>query len=359
MPSFMPQALHALASLIVSRMGSAPEETDEVADHLVRANLSGHDSHGVGMLPAYVRLLQDGLLVPNQTPHTVLDAGALLVIDARRGFGQRMTADAVRRAIARARDTGACVLALRNASHVGRIGTYAELAASAGMAFTAFVNVADGRDVQAPWACAEARLGTNPFCAAVPGLGTDGHEPALLLDMATTTIAAGKARVAFNKGMPVPEGSLIDANGQPTNAPAGFIRDRTGAMLSFGRHKGSGLAVMCEIMAGAIGGGQRVDEPTRGGILNSMLATVIDLSRLGDPAVIAENIEATKSHIRSSHLAPGFDEVLLPGEPERRAAQHRAEVGIEVDATTWHEIREAAGKIGVNASEIDRAVGAN
>ena len=183
--------------------------------------------------------------------------------------------------------------------------------------------------------------------------------PALLLDMATTTIAAGKARVAFNKGMPVPEGSLIDASGQPTNDPAGFIRDRTGAMLSFGRHKGSGLAVMCEIMAGAIGGGQRVDEPTRGGILNSMLATVIDLSRLGDPAAIAENIEATKSHIRTSRLAPGFDEVLLPGEPERRAAQHRARVGVEVDATTWQEIREAAGKIGITASEIDRAVGAN
>ena len=198
MASFMPQALHALTTLIVSRMGSAPEETEEVADHLVRANLSGHDSHGVGMLPTYVRLLQDGLLVPNQTPHTVLDAGALLVIDARRGFGQRMAADAVRRAIARARETGACVLALRNASHVGRIGTYAELAASAGMAFTAFVNVADGRDVQAPWACAEAHLGTNPFCAAVPGLAVDDEAPALLLDMATTTIAAGKARVAFN-----------------------------------------------------------------------------------------------------------------------------------------------------------------
>jgi uncharacterized oxidoreductase len=359
MPSFTPQALHALTSLVVGRMGSAPDETAEVADHLVRANLSGHDSHGVGMLPAYVRLLQDGLLVPNQTSHTVLDAGALLVIDARRGFGQRMAADAVRRAIARARETGACVLALRNASHVGRIGTYAELAARAGMVFTAFVNVADGRDIQAPWACAEPRLGTNPFCAAVPGLAGDSDAPALLLDMATTTIAAGKARVAFNKGTPVPEGSLIDANGQPTNDPAGFIRDRTGAMLPFGRHKGSGLAVMCEIMAGAIGGGQRADEPTRGGILNSMLATVIDLSRLGDPAAIAQNIEATKSHIRSSRLAPGFDEVKLPGEPERRVAQERARVGVEVDATTWGEIREAAGKLGITAAEINRVVGAN
>jgi hydroxycarboxylate dehydrogenase B len=354
MPTFAPRALHALASLIVARMGSSPDETEQVADHLVRANLAGHDSHGVGMLPAYVRLLQDGLLVPNQTPHTVLDAGALLVIDARRGFGQRMAAEAVRGAIARARETGACVLALRNSSHVGRIGTYAEMAASAGMAFTAFVNVADGRDIQAPWACAEPRLGTNPFCTAVPGQPGDDDGPALLLDMATTTIAAGKARVAFNKGVPVPEGSLIDADARPTNDPAGFIRDQTGAMLPFGRHKGSGLAIMCEIMAGAIGGGQRADEPTRGGILNSMLATVIDLARLGDPAAIARNVEATKSHIRSSRVAPGFDEILLPGEPERRAAQQRAHAGIEVDETTWHDIRQAAGKLGITEAEIDR-----
>ncbi len=355
MPTFTPQALYALTHLIAERMGSAPDEAHEVADHLVRANLAGHDSHGVGMLPAYVRLLQDGLLVPNQTPEIVLDAGALLVIDARRGYGQRMTANAVRSAIARARELGACVLALRNASHIGRIGTYGELAAREGMAFTAFVNVTDHRDVQAPWACAEPRLGTNPFCTAVPGV--DG--PALLLDMATTTIAAGKARVAYNKGVAVPEGSLIDAAGQPTDDPAGFIRDHSGALLSFGRHKGSGLAVMCEIMAGAIGGGQRVDQPTSNGILNSMLAIVIDVSRLGDPASIAAAVESTKAHIRSSRVAPGFDEVLLPGEPERRAAAERREAGVPVDAQTWQDIRDAAGKLGITAAEIDRAVGAN
>jgi len=356
MPTFTPQALHALTMLIARRMGSAEDEAATVADHLIRANLAGHDSHGVGMLPHYVRLLQDGKLVPNQTPHTVLDAGALLVIDARRGVGQRMAADAVRRAIGRARDLGACVLALRNASHVGRIGTYAELAAREGCAFIAFVNVADGRDIQAPWACAEPRLGTNPFCAAVPG-GEDG--PALMLDMATTTIAAGKARVAYNKGVAVPDDCLIDADGHPTNDPTGVMRDRTGAMLSFGRHKGSGLAVMCEIMAGAIGGGQRADEPASGGTLNSMLATVIDLAQLGDPAVIAAHVASTMGHIRSSRVAPGFDEVLLPGEPERRAAQAREAAGIEVDATTWQEIREAAGRLGIDTAEIDRAVGAN
>ena len=355
MPNFRPQSLYALTHLFARRMGSATEEADIVADHLVRANLAGHDSHGVGMLPAYVRLLQDGKLVPNQVPETVLDAGALLVIDARRGFGQRMALDAVDRAIGRARETGACVLALRNSAHIGRIGTYGERAARAGMAFVAFVNVADIGWAQAPWGCAEPRLGTNPFCVAVPG--EDGA--ALLLDMATTTIAAGKARVAYNKGVTVPDGSLIDADGHPTVDPTGYIRDRVGAMLPFGRHKGSGLAVMCEIMAGAIAGGQRAEQEASGGVMNSMLATVIDVARLDEPAVMAGAIEATKSHIRSSRTAPGFDEVLLPGEPEQRSAEARTRAGIEVDEVTWREIRGAAESLRITQVEIDQAIGAN
>src|SRR5436305_5373617 len=123
MPNFTAHSLHSLASLIVRQMGSSAEETAVVADHLVRANLSGHDSHGVGMLPTYVRLLGDGLLVPNQTLRPVIDHGALLVFDAGLGFGQRMAADAVRAAMARAGETGACTLGLRNSAHIGRIGT--------------------------------------------------------------------------------------------------------------------------------------------------------------------------------------------------------------------------------------------
>ena len=355
MPTLSPHALKAVTHLIARRMGSEDGEAEQVADHLVRANLAGHDSHGVGMLPAYVRLLHAGLLVPNQTPETVLDAGALLVIDARRGYGQRMAADAVRRAIARAKEVGACVLAFRNSSHIGRIGTYAELAAAVGCAFTAFVNVADHHDVQATWGAAEPRLGTNPFCAAVPG--PDG--PAVMLDMATTTIAAGKARVAYNKGVAVADGCLIDADGNPTNDPTGFIRDHTGALRAFGTHKGSGLAVMCEIMASAVAGGQGAFHEAKGGILNSMLATVIDLSKLGDAGKIAGDIQAVKAHVKSARPAPGFDEVLTPGEPERRYAAKRMVDGIEVDDTTWRDIRAAAETLGISGAEFDRVAGAN
>ena len=355
MPNFTPQALYAVVHLIATRMGSAEGEASEVADHLVRANLAGHDSHGVGMMPAYVQLLHEKLLVLNQTPDTILDFGALLVIDARRGYGQRMAAEAMRRATVRAKETGACVLALRNAAHIGRIGTYGELAAGASCAFIAFVNVTDHRDIAAPFGCAEPRLGTNPFCVALPG--QDGS--AVLLDMATTTIAAGKARVAFNKGVSVPDGALMNAAGNIVTDPTDFIREHAGALLTFGQHKGSGLAVICELLAGAVGGGRGVDEPYHGGILNSMLAIVIDLTRLGDVDLMADRAAHVKAHIRSSRLAPGHEEILLPGEPERRSAEKRRREGIPVDETTWHDICTAAGTLGVTEAEIAQVVGAN
>jgi uncharacterized oxidoreductase len=355
MLTFQPGALRAVTHLIARRMGSDEAEAIEVADHLVRANLAGHDSHGIGMLPTYVRLLHDGLLVPNQTPETVLDAGALLIIDARRGYGQRMAADAVRRAIGRAKELGACVLGLRNSAHIGRIGTYAELAVSHGCAYTSFVNVADHRDVQATFGAAEPRLGTNPFTAAVPG--PDGKP--VLLDMATTTIAAGKARVSYNKGIKVPDDCLIDETGAPTNDPTGYIRDHLGALKSFGAHKGSGLAVMCEIMATAVAGGQAAHDEAKGGVLNSMLAIVIDLAKLGDPAAIAASAGATRDHVKSARPAPGVSEVLTPGEPERLAAARRNAAGIEVDKTTWSDIRAAALTLGITDAEFDQAAHAN
>ena len=355
MLTFQPGALRAVTHLIARRMGSDEAEATEVADHLVRANLAGHDSHGVGMLPTYVRLLTDGLLVPNQTAETVLDAGALLVIDAKRGYGQRMAADAVRRAIGKAKEHGACVLALRNAAHIGRIGTYAELATAQGCAYTSFVNVADHRDVQATFGAAKPRLGTNPFTAAVPG--PDGKP--ILLDMATTTIAAGKARVAYNKGVAVPDECLIDESGAPTNDPTGYIRDHLGALKSFGAHKGSGLAVMCEIMASAVAGGQGAHEAQKGGVLNSMLAIIIDLSKIGDAGAIAASAGATRAHVKSAKPAAGVSEVLTPGEPERRAAAHRAAHGIEVDDTTWSDIRAAAAGLGIGDAEFEQASRAN
>lgn len=352
MPRLTATALYTFSHLLARRMGSAEEEAHEVADHLMRANLAGHDSHGVGMFPSYVRLLKAGLLVPNQTLEKIVDFGALLMFDARRGFGQRMAAGAVRRGIERARETGACVLGLRNSSHIGRVGTYGEMAAEAGCSFTAYVNVADHGYAQAPYGARDARLGTNPFVTALPG-----PEGAVLLDMATTAVAAGKIRVAYNKGQSLPDGVLIDAAGRPTNDPALYSRDHTAAMLSFGGHKGSGLAVLCEMMATALTGGQRAEQEKKNGTLNSMLAILIDTARLGGTETVRGAVAETVAHIRRARPAPGHDTVLLPGEPERRAEARRRTEGVEIDETSWRDIRKAALDAGLTEAEIAAAIG--
>ena len=349
MPSFAASGLRRLASEMLRRVGCSENEAQVVADHLVRSNLAGHDSHGVGNLPSYIRHAREGLFVPNQTLRTVLDAGALLQFDAGRGFGARMTAEAVGQAIARARQLGACVMGMRNASHLGRVGTYAEQCAQAGMAFVAFVNVADHQPYQAPYGGREARLGTNPFCAAVPG--ADG--PALMLDMATTTIAFNKARVAHEKRLPTPDGAIIDLAGRLTTDPAALVERHEGALTAFGLHKGSGLGILCEAMGAVLTGGQRADEPARGGVLNSMLAIVIDAAAMDSEGGLAAGFAAVGMHAKSSRPAAAFEEVLLPGEPERRASAERGEHGIPMSDAGWQGIRASAEALGLSARDVD------
>jgi len=350
MPNLPATGLRALAFAIARAWGSAEEEAAIVADHLVAANLAGHDSHGVGMLPTYVRVFRQGCLVPNRELRTVADAGAVLVFDADRGVGQRMAKLAVAQGIERARTLGAAVVALRDSCHIGRIGAYGEQAAAAGMVFLGFVNVADHDPVVAPFGAAEARLGTNPFCAAVPAVA--GEEPAVLLDMATSTIAFGKARVARNKGLPVPEGTLLDREGRPTTDPAPMVDRFEGALTAFGLHKGSGLAILCELLGAALTGGQTITDPMRHGIVNNMLAILIDPARFATGERGRTAVAAVADWIRAARPAPGFDRVRLPGEPERESRARRLAEGVPIDERSLEEIVEAGATLGLERDRL-------
>lgn len=352
MHTLSPEVLERLAFATMSALGSADEEAGIVASHLVLANLCGHDSHGVGMLPDYVRLAQEGLLMPNQTLKTLVDFGALLLFDAKRGAGQRMILEATAAGIERARAQGSCVFGVRNASHIGRVGHYAEQCAAAGMIGIFFVNVADHKPHQAPFGCSDARLGTNPFAVAVPG----EHGPTAVLDMATSTIAFGKARVARNKGVPVPPDSVIDGEGRPTTDPTRLVDERVGALKAFGQHKGSGLAVFCELLGAALTGGQTIQpgHEAKGGILNSVLGIVIDTGRLGDRTAIAQEFEAVKDWIRASKPAPDFDKIRIPGEPELESRAKRTAEGVPLDPRSLDDILAAAASAGVVADVLDR-----
>jgi uncharacterized oxidoreductase len=338
--------LRRVISAMLRAGGSLAEEAELVADHLVLANLAGHDSHGVGMMPTYVRNLQAGLVVPNTRAKVSKDEGPIVMLDGLRGYGRCVGGELMTAAIARCRQTGVAVGTLANAHHVGRVGAYGELAAGAGLVSLLFVNVTDHRALVAPFRGSDGRFSTNPICIALPA--TD-HQPAVLLDMATSEIAMGKVRVAKNEGKLVPEGALIDATGRPTRDPNVMYREPSGALRAFGEHKGYALAVVTEILATALTGGPSIqpDNPRLGGIVNNMLCVLLDPARLAGIDWFRREVDGFVDYVKGSPAASDAAPVLVPGDPERQARAARERVGITVDETTWEEILAAGEAVGL------------
>jgi len=347
---FRKESLSKAIEAIALAGGSEPGEARLVAENLVMANLTGHDSHGIGMMPRYVEALLEGGLHPNRKVEVKLDGGALLALDGGAGYGQSIGLQATRLAIERAQKHGVSITALGNSHHLGRIGHWAEMAVAQGLVSMHFVNVQSFARV-APFAGADRRFGTNPVCIGIPLPG----EPPFLLDMATSAVAQGKLRVAHNKRAKIPHGWLIDDQGNPTNDPRWGVVAPLGAMSCFGEHKGYGLAVACELLGGALTGGgvTDYDNKTQRRVLNGMLSIVIDPARFGTQQAFAKDAKSFLAWLRASRPAPGHDHVRIAGEPEREYRATRERDGIPVDDETWNEIRAAAGKLKLSAETID------
>ncbi|MFZ1908729.1 MAG: malate/lactate/ureidoglycolate dehydrogenase [Burkholderiales bacterium] len=349
---FQAKALERTIAAIVAAGGSEPREAQLVSSNLVMANLSGHDSHGVGMIPRYIESLKEGGLQPNRHPQTRFDGGALLALDGRAGYGQVIGLEATDMAIARAKQHGVCVMTLSNAHHLCRIGQWAEQAVAQGLISISFVNVIS-RPIVAPFGGSDARFGTNPCTIGIPLAG----QPPMILDMATSAVAQGKIRVAHNKGVKVAPGLLIDDKGKPTDDPRYGVIEPLGALTTMGLHKGYGLAVACELLGGALSGGgtQRTGERSKKRVLNGMLSILIDPARLGTGDFFESEAAAFIEWVKQSPPAPGFDKVRIAGDPERETRVKRVRDGIEVDATTWKDILAAGEKVGVAAAATDAA----
>ncbi len=217
MPVIQAGRMEEFVAAVVRANGSSDEESEMVAGNLVRANLKGHDSHGVGLIPTYVNALQFGKLRPNKHVTVVTDEGAMLLLDGNAGYGQAIGIEAMNLGIERAKSHGLCLMSLRNTHHLGRIGEWGELAADAGLISIHWVNGITKMPLVAPFGGSDARYTTNPYCTAIPE--TPDH-PRIIFDMATTKVAQGKIRVAFNKGVEVPPDCLIDAKGNMTTDPS-------------------------------------------------------------------------------------------------------------------------------------------
>jgi uncharacterized oxidoreductase len=346
-----PQVLEDKIAALFVAAGSSAQEARQVAANLVLANLSGHDSHGVGMAPRYIDAILEKGLVPNTSVAVRLDSGMLLGLDGQKGYGQIVGVQAMELAFERVAQHGACIFSLSRAHHLGRIGHFAEMAVARGWISLHFVNVLS-RPVVAAWHGGDGRYGTNPCCIGIPvGVGDAQREP-FVLDFATSRVAQGKMRVAHNEGKEVAPGTLIDENGAPTNRPGVVVvpqsNGRYGALMPFGEHKGFGMAVACELLGGALSGGGtwHRDADNKRSVYNGMLTIVIDPKALGTGAAFAEETLAFLDWLRESPAAPGTDGVKIAGEPERAARVARQANGVVVDDATWGEIVAAAGKVG-------------
>ena len=338
--------------------GSEAKEARIVADNLVDANMAGHDSHGVGMIPTYITNLLNGGLKPNEHAEIVVDNGAVIVIDGRSGYGQVIGQEAMAIGIDRAKKFGAACVGLRNAHHIGRIGQWGEQCAAAGFVSTHHVNVVGHKASVAPFGGSDARYITNPYCAVMPA--TDKNPPTVL-DFATSFVAMGKIRVARNKGEPAPEGALIDTTGQPSRDPNIMYTDPIGGALNpFGQHKGYGLALLNEILPSAMTGTvgcrpeTRFDPPKT---INNMLSIIIDPSRLVSRERFNEETDAAISNVKGSPAADPSKPVVVPGDPERISWRKRDSEGVPVDDETWREITASAVSVGMRAEDLDVIAG--
>jgi uncharacterized oxidoreductase len=348
------ERLRAAVHELMLGFGSASREVELVTDNLIQANLTGHDSHGVGMLPRYANAFLEGGLKANAHVLTRLDSGTLLALDGQAGFGQVIGHEAMELGIARAKAHGSCIVALANSHHLCRIGAWAEMAVAQGLVSMHFVNVIS-RPIVAPFGGRDGRFGTNPFAVGIPVAGRDP----VILDLATSMIAQGKTRVAHNKGERLAPGQLLDDHGEPTTDPKYGVVEPLGALRTFGEHKGFGLALVCELLGGALAGGLAVHGAADGKqrVLNGMLTVLFDPQRLGDAAVYSAEMQDFLDWVVASPPQAGVDRVRVAGEPERESRARRSAQGIPVDETTWSDLLAAAGKLGRDPARVNALAG--
>lgn len=340
MPVLQPMPLADFTSRIFQAAGTPKMTADLVGQSLVSANLAGHDSHGVIRIMQYLRQIDEDEIRPLARPEVERETAVMALLNGHRCFGQLAAKTAIETGIGKARGDAVAAIGLKHSGHVGRLGEWVELAAEEGLIALAYANGGRSGGLVAPFGGAERRMGTNPVAAAIPLQ----DRPALLLDFATSAVAEGKVRVAMNGGKSIAEGLVLDKHGRPTRNPADLYED--GMLLPAAGHKGYSLALLTDFLGGVLTGAGGPALP--GTILgNGVLFVLLNIEAFRPLAEFFTDGTIMADRIKSTRPAPGFDEVLLPGEPEARSAQNRQQSGIPLDDTTWDQIVEAAEKLDV------------
>jgi len=341
---------------IFCRAGATHQEAEAISTNLVNSNLSGHDSHGIVRIPRYLMWEKSGNLSFGQSASVLIDSDNFALIDGNKGFGQVVGQQAVDIGIKKAKQAGICILALRQAGHLGRIGFWAERACVAGLVSIHFVNVAQSM-LTAPFGSADRRVSTAPVTI---GIGNP-HGDDFILDFSTSKIAEGKVMVALRGGKPVPDGALIDGDGKATTDPTALYgelkpgdvadpRNGPGALLTFGEHKGSGLALACELLAGALTGSGTTG-PGKA-THNGMFSVFLKPELMDDTDAFGHAVNDYIDYVRAARPRDPDHPVMIPGDPERNARADREAHGFDVPAGVWKSILTAGEGLGLNPNDM-------
>ena len=342
------EKLARLTASIFAAAGCKADEAERIGRRLTEANLVGHDSHGVIRTSYYIDWLKSGKVLANQSIKIVFENDAIAVVDGQYGFGQTIGEQATQLGIDKCSRHGVAVIALRNAGHLGRIGDWPIMAAAAGKLSLHFVNTSGAGILVAPFGGINRRLSANPIAAGVPLAGS----PPIILDMSCCTIAEGKLKVALNKGVQVAEGSIIDPHGKPTTDPKVFYGNPPGAILSIAGHKGYGLGIITELLAGALAGGGASNPANANRLANGMLSIYLDPKFFQEDREFSAEIHRFVEWVKSSEKAQPDGEILMPGEIEEKTKARRIRDGIELDDTTWKSIVDTGKSVGVDVEKI-------
>lgn len=324
--------LRRLALALLAAGGTPPRAAEIVADHLVSSNLAGHDSHGVRLLRMYLGYIKEGRIQPAAEPVVIRETASSALVDGMRTFGQVTARRAAEVAIEKASQQGVAAVGAVHCNHIGRLGDYTTLAASRGVVM--LVTCGGPGGATAPFGGRQPKMDTNPISIG----GPTGEQPPFLLDFATSVIAFGKLDIARQTGKPVPPGSLIDKDGNPTTDPNAF--EGGGALLTAAGHKGYALAVASAMMAGPLVGARRHPSGYRYPYTCFMLA--VDSGLFQPRADFARDFDELLADLRATPPAPGFDEVLSPGEPEARTRARRLRGGVPIPEEIWATLEDLA-----------------
>ncbi len=333
-----PAHLRDASQRIFEAAGAPSEVAAQMAEFLVESNLVGHDSHGVIRIPAYLQAISDGLIVPDARPEVTEETATSALVDGKDGFGHIAAAFATDIAARKARESKVAVVSVVRCNHIGRLGEWASRAARQGVVAIVTVGGGGGPGIAAPYGGTARALGTNPISVGMPA----GEGEELLVDFATTAMAEGKVQVARAKGASLPPGVLLDREGHPSTNPEDLYSG--GMLLPFGGHKGYGLALVVELLGAALTPGQRHNRGARSG---GAVIIAVDAAAFRPLAEFEAAAMEALGRVKAIPPAPGFAEVLVPGEPERRTRAERLRTGIPLPEVTWHEIVDAARGLGV------------